>query len=225
MGPVATQMLGDYGADVIKIERPPTGDLSRTSIPDDPAGLVGPVYCSLNRNKRSVVLDLQQAGGPRRPDGPDPRRRRGGEQFPRRRDGAHGPRLRRTEEDQSAADLCGRHRLRPHRPLRAQGRAGRAGAGDVRRDGAPLARERSALGLRHDLRGLFGRHASGAGRAARAAAAGEDRAGPAVQRVAARLDDRGADPGGRHADDARQRAELGRDAACPACSRPATARW
>ena len=33
MGPVATQMLGDYGADVIKIERPATGDLSRTSIP------------------------------------------------------------------------------------------------------------------------------------------------------------------------------------------------
>jgi crotonobetainyl-CoA:carnitine CoA-transferase CaiB-like acyl-CoA transferase len=61
MGPVATQMLGDYGADVIKIERPPTGDLSRTSIPDDPAGLVGPVYCSLNRNKRSIVLDLRKA--------------------------------------------------------------------------------------------------------------------------------------------------------------------
>src|SRR6267154_24266 len=60
MGPVATQMLGDYGADVIKIERPPTGDLSRTSIPDDPAGLVGPVYCSLNRNKRSVVFDLRK---------------------------------------------------------------------------------------------------------------------------------------------------------------------
>ncbi len=60
MGPVATQMLGDYGADVIKIERPPTGDLSRTAILDDPAGLVGPVYCSLNRNKRSVVLDLRK---------------------------------------------------------------------------------------------------------------------------------------------------------------------
>jgi crotonobetainyl-CoA:carnitine CoA-transferase CaiB-like acyl-CoA transferase len=60
MGPVATQMLGDYGADVIKIERPPTGDLSRTAIPDDPAGLVGPVYCSLNRNKRSVVFDLRK---------------------------------------------------------------------------------------------------------------------------------------------------------------------
>jgi crotonobetainyl-CoA:carnitine CoA-transferase CaiB-like acyl-CoA transferase len=60
MGPCATQMLADYGADVIKIERPGTGDLSRTSFPNDPAGLVGPVYCSLNRNKRSVMLDLRQ---------------------------------------------------------------------------------------------------------------------------------------------------------------------
>jgi len=58
MGPVATQMLADYGADVIKIERP-QGDLSRTSFPD-PAGLLGPVFCSLNRNKRSVVLDLRK---------------------------------------------------------------------------------------------------------------------------------------------------------------------
>ncbi|WP_342363473.1 CoA transferase [Terrarubrum flagellatum] len=60
MGPVATQMLADYGADVIKIEKPGTGDLSRTSFPNDPAGLVGPVFCSLNRNKRSVVLDLRK---------------------------------------------------------------------------------------------------------------------------------------------------------------------
>ena len=59
MGPVATQMLADYGADVIKIERPPTGDLSRTSFPNDPAGLTGPVFCSLNRNKRSVVFDMK----------------------------------------------------------------------------------------------------------------------------------------------------------------------
>ncbi|HWX58499.1 MAG TPA: CoA transferase, partial [Bradyrhizobium sp.] len=63
MGPVATQMLADYGADVIKIEKPGTGDLSRTSFPDDPAGLLGPVYCSLNRNKRSIVLDTRSAEG------------------------------------------------------------------------------------------------------------------------------------------------------------------
>ncbi|MBV8183098.1 MAG: CoA transferase [Hyphomicrobiales bacterium] len=61
MGPVATQVLADYGADVIKIERPGSGDLSRTSFPNDPAGLTGPVYCSLNRNKRSVVLDMRKA--------------------------------------------------------------------------------------------------------------------------------------------------------------------
>jgi len=61
MGPVATQMLADYGADVIKVEKPGSGDLSRTAFPNDPAGLQGPVFCSLNRNKRSVVLDLRQA--------------------------------------------------------------------------------------------------------------------------------------------------------------------
>ena len=63
MGPVCTQMLGDYGADVIKIEKPGTGDLSRTSFPNDPAGLVGPVFCSLNRNKRSIVLDTRSPEG------------------------------------------------------------------------------------------------------------------------------------------------------------------
>lgn len=63
MGPVCTQMLGDYGADVIKIEKPGTGDLSRTSFPNDPAGLLGPVFCSLNRNKRSIVLDTRSADG------------------------------------------------------------------------------------------------------------------------------------------------------------------
>ncbi|HUN10838.1 MAG TPA: CaiB/BaiF CoA-transferase family protein [Rhabdaerophilum sp.] len=63
MGPVCTQMLGDYGADVIKIEKPGTGDLSRTSFPNDPAGLLGPVFCSLNRNKRSIVLDTRSSEG------------------------------------------------------------------------------------------------------------------------------------------------------------------
>ncbi len=63
MGPVATQMLADYGADVIKIEKPGTGDLSRTAFPNDPAGLLGPVFCSLNRNKRSIVLDTRSTEG------------------------------------------------------------------------------------------------------------------------------------------------------------------
>jgi crotonobetainyl-CoA:carnitine CoA-transferase CaiB-like acyl-CoA transferase len=62
LGPCATQMLGDYGADVIKVERVGAGDLSRTAIPD-PAGLQNPVFCSLNRNKRSIALDLKSKAG------------------------------------------------------------------------------------------------------------------------------------------------------------------
>lgn len=61
LGPCCTQMLGDYGADVIKIERPGVGDLSRWSVGGDPAGLNNPVFASLNRNKRSVELDLRKA--------------------------------------------------------------------------------------------------------------------------------------------------------------------
>src|SRR6202522_1972903 len=63
LGPSATQVLADYGADVIKIERPGAGDLSRTSIPDDPDGADNPVFRSLNRNKRSIALDLRKPGG------------------------------------------------------------------------------------------------------------------------------------------------------------------
>ncbi len=63
LGPCCTQMLGDYGADVIKVERAPGGDLSRWSLGSDPDGLNNPVFCSLNRNKRSIVLDLKAEEG------------------------------------------------------------------------------------------------------------------------------------------------------------------
>ena len=59
MGPCCTQMLADYGADVIKIERAGWGDLSRWSVGEDPDGGNNPVFASLNRNKRSVALDLK----------------------------------------------------------------------------------------------------------------------------------------------------------------------
>ena len=63
MGPCCTQMLADYGADVIKIERPGAGDLSRTSLADDPDGLNNPVFRSLNRNKRSITIDTRGEAG------------------------------------------------------------------------------------------------------------------------------------------------------------------
>ncbi len=58
MGPVCTQMLGDYGADVLKIERKGAGDLSRSTF-EPVHGADNPIFCSLNRNKRSAALDLR----------------------------------------------------------------------------------------------------------------------------------------------------------------------
>ncbi|MHA1565931.1 MAG: CaiB/BaiF CoA transferase family protein [Alphaproteobacteria bacterium] len=62
LGPCATQMLGDFGANVIKIERPGFGDLSRTSIESAGHG-DNPVFLSLNRNKRSIALNLRSEEG------------------------------------------------------------------------------------------------------------------------------------------------------------------
>lgn len=60
MGPCCTQMLADYGAEVIKIEKTRIGDLSRWSLGSDPDGLNNPVFSSLNRNKKSVAVDLKR---------------------------------------------------------------------------------------------------------------------------------------------------------------------
>ena len=64
LGPCATQMLGDFGADVIKIERPGSGDLSRWAIETDHERGDNPVFCSLNRNKRSHQIVRQQRLNP-----------------------------------------------------------------------------------------------------------------------------------------------------------------
>ncbi|HZD16907.1 MAG TPA: CoA transferase [Actinomycetota bacterium] len=61
-GPLATMLLADLGADVVKVERPATGDDSRGWGPPF-IGEDAAYFLSLNRNKRSVVLDLGTAEG------------------------------------------------------------------------------------------------------------------------------------------------------------------
>ncbi|MFA7669294.1 MAG: CaiB/BaiF CoA-transferase family protein [Burkholderiaceae bacterium] len=58
-GPFCTQVLGDFGAEVIKIERPGVGDDTRAWVPPEIGGHSS-TFLSLNRNKRSICLDLNQ---------------------------------------------------------------------------------------------------------------------------------------------------------------------
>ncbi len=57
MGPYATQLMAQLGADVVKIEQP-EGDIVR-GISERDGDRLGPIFLNLNRGKRSVVLDLR----------------------------------------------------------------------------------------------------------------------------------------------------------------------
>lgn len=59
-GPYATQTLGDYGADILKLE-PPTGDTTRPIVPK--RNQIGSLFLNANRNKRSLCIDLKRDDG------------------------------------------------------------------------------------------------------------------------------------------------------------------
>ena len=65
-GPFATKLLADYGAEVLKVERPPAGDPARAIGPfhqDDPHPEKSGLFLHLNTNKRSITLNLKAATG------------------------------------------------------------------------------------------------------------------------------------------------------------------
>jgi crotonobetainyl-CoA:carnitine CoA-transferase CaiB-like acyl-CoA transferase len=64
-GPVAAQYLADFGAEVIHVERPKSGDQGRgvRSIKALPVGDWNQYFLVINRNKKSMAIDLKKPGG------------------------------------------------------------------------------------------------------------------------------------------------------------------
>ena len=65
-GPYCTQILGDMGAQIVKVERPGRGDDARAWAPPY-WGRESATFMSVNRNKRSLARRHEGAGGPRHP--------------------------------------------------------------------------------------------------------------------------------------------------------------
>lgn len=62
-GPFGSMLLGDLGAEVIKIEEPDGGDFTRTTSAEASLGGVSAYFLSINRSKKSVTLDLRKEKG------------------------------------------------------------------------------------------------------------------------------------------------------------------
>ena len=65
-GPYCTKLMADYGAEVLKVERPDGGDMARRSGPfpdDNPHHEKSGLFLHLNTNKRGITLNLKSAEG------------------------------------------------------------------------------------------------------------------------------------------------------------------
>ena len=90
-GPLATLLLAEAGADVIKVERPGSGDEMRGRQPR--FGSDSAIFAMLNCGKRSIAIDLKDDVGARTAAAADRQDRCAGRAVPTRRDGAAWARL------------------------------------------------------------------------------------------------------------------------------------
>ena len=79
-GPTCTQLLAWFGADVIKVERPGVGDITRGQLVDV-KGADSLYFTMLNHNKRSITIDSKHPQGKRRARRADQEVRRAGREF------------------------------------------------------------------------------------------------------------------------------------------------
>ena len=145
-GPYCTWVLGALGAEVTKVELPGRGDFTRGVAPFLDGRSI--YFLSVNRNKRSITLNLKHPAGRAALLRLAERADIFGREQPSRRHGAAWSRLSRGLEGQSADHLCVGLRIRPDRTLQPASGVRCGGAGDVGND-------------EHHRRG---RRAAGAGR-------------------------------------------------------------
>jgi crotonobetainyl-CoA:carnitine CoA-transferase CaiB-like acyl-CoA transferase len=118
-GPTCTQMLGDLGAEIIKIEKPGSGDDTRGFAPPFwPETKESAYFLGVNRNKRSVTLDIAKAEGQAVMHALLAHCDILVENFKVGALGKVRPRAGRSAREISPLDLLLDHRLRPDRSLR-----------------------------------------------------------------------------------------------------------
>ena len=160
-GPFASMLLGDMGADVIKIEPTDGGDQTRRAMGFKLKGNDSLGFFNLNRNKRSFALNLEEQARPRGVLRAGQDLRHPARELPARRDQAARHRLRDALQDQSAPDLCEHLGLRPDRTVVAapgfrSDRASDGGHDEHHRSSGRAADEIGRAGLRHRLRAVRG---------------------------------------------------------------------
>ncbi len=119
-GPTCTQLLAWFGADVIKVERPGVGDITRGQLVDV-KGADSLYFTMLNHNKRSITIDSKHPEGKRVLERADQGLRRAGGEFRAGRARPHGPDLGAHPQAQSAHDRRFGEGLRPRTVRRLQG--------------------------------------------------------------------------------------------------------